>query len=200
MGKKKEKSDEIMRMIEEFNHEFGESYSFIDSFQCVHGPTGFCVITNQNEKFTTENLYDEDNIDLYTFAIIKPNSVQNRDSAKIMEDIQKAGLKVLRANLKAFTKEESEEFYIEHKGKFFCDELVEFMTSGSVITLVLKKNKEIEGSAIKILRDLMGPVEAIEKKDEYAGTLRAKYAKNMTENSIHGSDSVESFKREVSFF
>lgn len=199
MSNKKEKSAEILKLIESFNHEFGESYDLDKSISCIHGIDVGALTSNRKAINDTNVSGVKPNGDL-TFAIIKPNSVENRDSANIIADIEEAGLSVYASNLKVFSKEEAEDFYDEHRGKFFCDELVEFMTSGPVITLVLERTSNSEENAIKTLRNLMGPVEAIEDKEKHSGTLRAKYAESMTKNSIHGSDSPEAFEREVKFF
>ena len=196
MNTKKEKSNHILKLIEEFEVEFKESFDIHKSMKCVHGldenstSIGKHLVSNvRYEHFIDENKY--------TFAIIKPNSVENRDSANIIKDIKDDGFKIVAANLKAFKESEAQDFYQEHKGKPFFDELVSFMTSGMVITMLLSKE---EVDTIKSFRDLMGPTKAIEDKETYKNTIRAKYAESMTKNSIHGSDSIDSFKREIKFF
>jgi len=205
MSNKKEKSAEILEMIENFKKEFGEQYNIYKSTACVYGIPLDALTVNRH---TVNNLLTA-KVDIsgdFTFAIIKPNSVENKDSVNIIADIEAAGLTIYAANTKEFTREEAEEFYEEHKGKYFIDSLIDFMTSGPVITLLLEKKVEdgvgltIERTAIKTFRDLMGPVEAVSDKTGHPNTLRANYAESMTKNSVHGSDSKESFNREIKFF
>ena len=90
------------------------------------------------------------------------------------------------------SKQEAETFYNEHKDKPFFNELIEFMTSGPIMALVLEGPNAIEEN-----RRLMGatnPAEATE------GTIRSLFADSMTENAVHGSDSRESAKTEIAFF
>jgi len=198
MGNKKEKSKQILTLIEEFNSEFGEGYDVNKSISCTYGielealeekKEAVKNVISSKVRFSIAN-------STVTFAIIKPNALKNKVAADIIADIEAAGLSVFAANLKTFTREEAVEFYAEHKGKFFVDELIDFMISGPVITLILEK----EENAVQTLRHIMGPVEAINDKVGHANTLRAKYADSMTENSVHGSDSDESFEREMLFF
>jgi len=90
------------------------------------------------------------------------------------------------------TKEQAEGFYAEHQGKPFFEPLVEYMLSGPMVVSVLEKE-----NAVKDYRTLIGatnPAEAAE------GTIRKDFALSQRENSVHGSDSVESAKREIAYF
>ena len=191
---KKEKSENILNLITQFGLEFGESYNLVKSIKCVHGiPDGSIFGADFFSKFAE---VDKKHHKYFTFAMIKPNAVKSKISKHIIEDLKKEGFEVVAFNYKIFTQEEAELFYEEHHGKDFFSNLIDFMTSGSVITLVLRSND----NSIALLREIMGPVSAIEDRELYPNTLRAKYADSMTENSIHGSDSLESFEREVKFF
>ncbi|HDL2969026.1 TPA: nucleoside-diphosphate kinase, partial [Mannheimia haemolytica] len=86
----------------------------------------------------------------------------------------------------------AEGFYAEHKGKDFFEPLVEFMTSGSIVVSVLEGE-----NAINHYRALMG---ATNPDNREKGTIRDLYALSMRENSVHGSDSEESAKREIAYF
>lgn len=189
MGEKKEKSRKILDLMEQFQQDFGEAYNIEKSISCIYGvPESSLSEKGFMYNFLISGLSVPNN--RTTFAIIKPNSVYNKDSVKIIKDIEEAGFKIFAANLRSFSKEVAEKFYEEHKGKVFFDRLIEFMTSGSVITLVLEKENAIED-----FRNLMGSVGS-----EYKNTIRGNYAEGHTKNSIHGSDSYESVCREIKFF
>jgi len=125
-----------------------------------------------------------------TFAMIKPNAVGHKDA--IIAEIKKEGFTVVKWKQIRFTKAQAEEFYEEHKGKKFFDELVRFMTGGDTVVLQLRGP-----NAIKVWRYLMGPTNPDTAKKEYPLCLRAKYATGFTENATHGSDSVTAATREL---
>lgn len=127
-----------------------------------------------------------------TFSIIKPNAVKKNVMGNIITMFEERGLKVAAAKLTVLTKDKCEEFYAEHKERPFFGELVEFMTSGPVMLMVLSgegavsKNREIMGAT--------NPEEAAE------GSIRKLFGDSMGENAVHGSDSTESAHREISLF
>jgi nucleoside-diphosphate kinase len=90
------------------------------------------------------------------------------------------------------TQEQAEGFYAEHEGKPFFESLIEFMTSGPVMVQVLEGE-----SAVRRNREIMG---ATNPQEALAGTLRADYATEVTENAAHGSDSPESAAAEIAYF
>ncbi len=89
-----------------------------------------------------------------------------------------------------FTREQAEEFYSVHKGKHFFESLIEFITSGPVVAMVLEGD-----SAIKVVRLMIGPTDG---REAPPGTIRGDYALSKSENVVHASDSPESAKREIS--
>tara|TARA_Y100001936_G_C16053853_1_gene659611 strand:+ start:586 stop:1014 length:429 start_codon:yes stop_codon:yes gene_type:complete len=127
-----------------------------------------------------------------TLSIIKPNATLDNNIGNIISMFEKNDLRISAAKLTQLSKEKAEGFYIEHKDRPFFGELVEFMTSGPVVLMVLEgenavaKNREIMGAT--------NPAEAAE------GTIRKLYAKSIGENAVHGSDSAQSAEREVSYF
>ncbi len=127
-----------------------------------------------------------------TFSIIKPNAINKNVIGKIMAQFEENNLKIAAAKLSKIERSKCEEFYAEHKERPFFGELVDFMTSGPVMLMVLAgegaiaKNREIMGAT--------NPAEAAE------GTLRKLYADSMGENAVHGSDSPTSAEREISLF
>ncbi|MCD6402824.1 MAG: nucleoside-diphosphate kinase [Candidatus Aenigmarchaeota archaeon] len=130
-----------------------------------------------------------------TFVMIKPD-VTLRKTRGIIGDIinriEKTGLKIKALKMKKLTKEEAEEFYSPHKGKHFYETLIEFVTSGPVIGMI------VEGEdAIKKIREICG---ATDPKKASEGTIRHDYGINITCNSIHASTSEEDFQRESSIF
>ena len=127
-----------------------------------------------------------------TFSIIKPNAVKKNVMGDIIAQFEKSGLTIAAATLTVLSKDKCELFYAEHKERPFFGELVSFMTSVPVMLLCLAG----EGAVMKN-RELMG---ATDPKKATAGTIRAKHGDNVGENAVHGSDSLESAKRELAIF
>lgn len=127
-----------------------------------------------------------------TLSIIKPNSTLDNNIGNIIAVFEKQGLRIAAAKLAKLSKEKAEGFYIEHKERPFFGELVNFMTSGPVLLMVLEgdnavaKNREIMGAT--------NPANAAE------GTIRKLFAKSVGENSVHGSDSLAAADREIAYF
>ena len=127
-----------------------------------------------------------------TLSIIKPNGVKKNLVGKIIDRFESQGLKVAAAKLMNLSQTKAEGFYAEHKDRPFFGELVTFMTSGPVLVMVLSGDGAVEKN-----RKIMG---ATDPKKADAGTIRKDFGDNMGENTVHGSDSVTSAKREISFF
>lgn len=127
-----------------------------------------------------------------TLGLIKPNATKLKLEDSILKDIETSDydLKIEKHKRFRLTQEQASEFYGEHKSKPWFGELIDFMTSGDVIAFVLSGS-----NAVSDYRTLMGNTDP-SLADE--GTLREKYATLKEENSVHGSDSVESGKREIS--
>lgn len=127
-----------------------------------------------------------------TFAIIKPDAVAAGNSNKIVEAIKDNGFQILAQQEAEWTREQAEVFYDIHKEQPFFGELVEFMTSGPIVILVLAKE-----NAVIDWRNLMGATNPAEAAD---GTMRKLYGTNIGHNATHGSDSVDNAKREIGLF
>ncbi len=127
-----------------------------------------------------------------TLSIIKPNSTLDNNMGNIMAIFEKNGLRISAAKFTKLSKEKAEGFYIEHKERPFFGELVNFMTSGPVMLMVLEGE-----NAVAKNRELMG---ATNPANAAPGTIRKLYAKSVGENSVHGSDSLASAEREVAYF
>ena len=127
-----------------------------------------------------------------TFAIIKPDAVKANHSDDIIRLIKANGFHILEEEEIEWTREQAEVFYDIHKERPFFGELVEFMTSGPVVMLVLAKE-----NAVNAWRDLMGATNPAEAAD---GTVRKLYGTSIGNNASHGSDSAENAKIEIGLF
>ncbi len=127
-----------------------------------------------------------------TLSIIKPDAVKRNLTGKINAKFEESGLKVVAQKMLHLTKHQAEKFYEVHKERPFFGELVQTMCNGSVVVQVL----EGENAVLKN-RDIMGATNPKEAKD---GTIRKEFALSIGENSVHGSDSEENAKKEISFF
>ena len=128
----------------------------------------------------------------YTFSIIKPDATKRNLIGKINSYLENANLKIVAQKMIILKKEQAEEFYSEHKERSFFDGLILYMTSAPVVIQVLKGE-----NAITKNREIMG---ATNPDNAEANTIRKDFALNIEENSIHGSDSAESAKKEIEFF
>ncbi len=127
-----------------------------------------------------------------TLSIIKPDAVGQNQIGNIIEYFEREGLSVTAAKMTHLTKEQAEKFYAIHKDKGFFGELVEFMTSGPILVMVLEGD-----NAVATNRRIMG---ATDPSKADAGTIRADFATSIERNAIHGSDSLENAKVEIAFF
>ncbi len=127
-----------------------------------------------------------------TLAILKPDCVRKNLTGQVIARIEKAGFKILGIKKIRLTKETASAFYAVHKGRPFYDGLVEFMSSGQCVPIALEKE-----NAVVDFRALIG---ATDPAEAAPGTVRKDFADNKGENIVHGSDSPENGKLEVSFF
>src|SRR6056300_1743362 len=127
-----------------------------------------------------------------TLSIIKPDAVKKNVIGEIYSRFEKAGLKIVQAQMIDLTKEEAEGFYAVHKDRPFFNDLVSFMTSGRVMIQVLEGE-----DAVALNRKLMG---ATNPKEADVGTIRADFADSIDANAVHGSDSLENAKIEIDYF
>lgn len=127
-----------------------------------------------------------------TLSIIKPDAVSKNVIGQIYSRFEEAGLKIVAAKMMHLSEEKAGGFYAEHKERPFYADLVGFMTSGPVMIQVLEGE-----NAVVTNRDLMG---ATNPKEAAAGSIRADFAESIDANAVHGSDSVTSAAREISYF
>ncbi|MBL88678.1 MAG: nucleoside-diphosphate kinase [Actinobacteria bacterium] len=128
-----------------------------------------------------------------TFVMCKPDAVERKLVGEITRRLEESGLSIIAAELRTLTPELLSRHYEEHVGKPFYDELVAFMSRSPAMLMVL----EGEGEAFAVARQLMGATDPVEAE---SGTIRGDLGTEMPENLIHGSDSEESAKREISIF
>lgn len=127
-----------------------------------------------------------------TLSIIKPDAVKKNVIGKIIDRFESSGLRIVAMKRVLLSKEVASEFYLIHKERPFYNDLIEFMTSGPVIVMVLEGD-----NAVKKNRELMGDTDP---KKAQPGTIRSDFADSIDANAVHGSDSLENAIKEVAFF
>jgi nucleoside-diphosphate kinase len=124
--------------------------------------------------------------------MIKPDAFSKGHAGAILDQILKAGFRIVSMKLTRLSAEKAGEFYAVHKERPFYGELVQFMSSGPIIAAILEKN-----NAVADFRKLIGATDPA-KAD--AGTIRKLFAASVGENAVHGSDSDENAEIEGNFF
>ena len=124
-----------------------------------------------------------------TYVMIKPNIVRRGYVGEIISRFEKKGFKIIALKMFKFNRELAEKFYEEHKGKPFFNDLINFITSGPVVAMILEGE-----NAVETVRIMIGPTDA---RKAPPGTIRGDYALDITANAIHASDSEEKAKREI---
>ncbi len=127
-----------------------------------------------------------------TLSIIKPDAVKKGVIGSIITRFESNNLRIAAIKKIKLSKQDAQKFYAIHKDRPFFDGLVEFMTSGPVVVMVLEGQ-----NAVSKNRELMG---ATNPKEAAAGTIRADFADSIEANAVHGSDSMENAKIEIDFF
>jgi nucleoside-diphosphate kinase len=127
-----------------------------------------------------------------TLSIIKPDATARNLTGAINALIEKAGLRIVAQKRMRMTREQAEKFYAIHRQRPFFGELVETMTSGPVVVQVLEGD-----NAIAVYRDLMG---ATDPAKAAPASIRKLHAKSIGENSVHGSDAVNTAEMEIPQF
>lgn len=127
-----------------------------------------------------------------TLSILKPDAVKKNLIGKINSQFEENGLRIVAQKMIMLTEGHAKRFYMEHSEKSFFQDLVNFMISGPIVVQVLEGE-----NAILKNRELMGKTNFAEAAE---GTIRKMYASSIQENCVHGSDSLNSVGREISFF
>ncbi|RKD30568.1 nucleoside-diphosphate kinase [Thermohalobacter berrensis] len=124
-----------------------------------------------------------------TLVIIKPDGVKRGLVGEIINRYERKGLKIKNCKLINADRETLRKHYVEHEGKDYFRKLIQYMQEGPIIVMVLEGNE-----AIKLVRNINGNKDFTKA---IPGTIRGDFASSITKNIVHGSDSVESAKREI---
>ena len=127
-----------------------------------------------------------------TLSIIKPDAMERNLENKIKNIFIKNDFKIVKEKKVKLEKKDAEQFYKVHETKPFYNDLCNYLSSGPVLVMILKKN-----NAIAENRKLMG---ATNPHDADPGTIRKEFGISIDKNSVHGSDSLENAKIEIDFF
>jgi len=127
-----------------------------------------------------------------TLLNIKPDAVEKNLIGEIIQRVEKKGYRIVAIDKLRLTRQEAEAFYEVHRGKPFFNELVDFMSSGPCVPMVVEGENVIEG-----IRQLIG---ATDPSKAAKGTIRKDFAESITRNIVHASDGPETAKEEISFF
>ena len=127
-----------------------------------------------------------------TLSIIKPDAVERNLVEKIKEKFIENQLKIKKIKKIQISKEEAADFYKVHQTKPFYDKLCGYLSSGPIVVMILEGENAIQKN-----REIMG---ATDPKNAEEGTIRKEYGVSIDKNSVHGSDSPENAKKEISFF
>ena len=127
-----------------------------------------------------------------TFSILKPDATARNLTGAINAMIEKSGLRIIAQKRVMITRAQAEAFYAVHRQRPFFGELIDFMISGPVVVQVLEGD-----NAITAYRDLMGATDPAKAAE---GTIRKAFAKSISDNSVHGSDSPETAQKEIAQF
>ena len=127
-----------------------------------------------------------------TLVLIKPDGVRRGLTGEVLARIERKGLRIVAMDLRTVGKDLAETHYAEHAGKPFYGSLVEFITSGPLVAMVVEGPRAIE--AFRALAGATDPVKAA------PGTIRGDYALEVQDNIVHGSDSPDSAEREIKIF
>ena len=127
-----------------------------------------------------------------TLSIIKPDAVERNLDREIKEIFIHKGFNIVKEKKIQITKLEAEQFYKVHETKPFYNDLCAYLSSGPIVVMILEKE-----NAVLANREVMGATNPIEAKE---GTIRKKFGISIDKNSVHGSDSVDNAKIEISFF
>jgi len=127
-----------------------------------------------------------------TLTIIKPDGVENGNIGNILQKITDSGFKIIAMKYIRLTTEQAGKFYAVHRERPFYNDLVNFMTSGTVVPAILEKENAVED-----FRKLIG---ATNPANAAEGTIRKLFAESIERNAVHGSDSDENAEIEGNFF
>lgn len=127
-----------------------------------------------------------------TLVILKPNAVQRGLVGEIISRFERKGLKIVELQMKKMTQDEAARLYAVHKGRSFYDNLLNAITAGPVVLMILEGRQ-----AVEVVRKLIGATDPVKAEP---GTIRGDYGIDITDNLVHASDSQESYEKESAIF
>ncbi len=127
-----------------------------------------------------------------TLTMIKPVAVERNYVGSIIQKITDSGFKICAIKMTQLTKDQAGVFYAVHKDKPFYEDLTTFMSSGTIVAMILEKE-----NAVDDFRKLIGATDPVDAEE---GTIRKLYAESKSHNAVHGSDSDENAQIESDFF
>ena len=127
-----------------------------------------------------------------TLMVIKPDAVADKRIGEIARRVEQEGFKITALKMTDWDRAMAGRFYAVHRGKPFYEELLDFVTSGPIVPMILER-----GNAVAYLREIVG---ATDPKKAAPGTIRHACARNVQQNAVHASDSPENAIRESAFF
>ncbi|MBV30041.1 MAG: nucleoside-diphosphate kinase [Actinomycetota bacterium] len=133
----------------------------------------------------------------HTFVICKPDAVERGLVGEIISRIERKGLSIKRAELRLIDRETAALHYMEHDGKPFFEDLLNFITRSPAMLLQVEGSDDAGDDIFAVVRNLMG---STNPATAAPGTIRGDFGLLVTENLVHGSDSVESAAREIGIF
>jgi len=160
-----------------------------------------------DEKSDEEKEASNDEIEIVevqkeiSVVIIKPDALESGHADDIIKNIEDCGIEILHKEEKVLSKEEAAEFYKQHEGSEYFEQLIEFMSSGPVLTLVISKRGDDPGyGLIPEVRNLIGPKDINLAKEEAPNSIRAQYGTDSIMNAVHSCDTSDSAAKELAFF
>ncbi len=127
-----------------------------------------------------------------TFLMVKPRAVREAKTGLILAAVEEAGFRIVGLASRRMNESEAGRFYDVHAGKPFFDALIEFVTSGMTVGVMLERD-----DAVTKLREVVG---ATDPANAAPGTIRARFGSSLTQNAVHASDSPERVEAESSVF
>ena len=127
-----------------------------------------------------------------TLVLVKPDGVRRGLIGEVVSRLERKGLRIVAMEMRMLGRDTAEQHYGEHVGKAFFEPLVEFITSGPLVALIVEGPRAVEAT-----RTLMGATDPVKAAP---GALRSDFALEIEQNLVHGSDSVASAEREIGIF
>ena len=127
-----------------------------------------------------------------TLVLVKPDGVRRGLIGEVVSRLERKGLRIVAMEMRTLGRDTAEQHYGEHVGKAFFEPLVEFITSGPLVALIVEGPRAVEAT-----RTLMGATDPVKAAP---GSLRSDFALEIEQNLVHGSDSVASAEREIGIF